>query len=638
MRRMLAASIVVLASLIPTNVAAQQGLPLRTVFESDSLIVGWPTVSPDGKWLVFVRTLSNQESRLMIQPVAGGTPRELFAAKGAHQDPTFAAQGDRLVFTSTLPRRGPSDAQLYVVGASFDTRTGTLTSTPRQIALDPLRSGARTRPAVSPDGRSLAYVAHPGNQLRVVPITGGNARTLVEPSTNNFVNAPGWLAWSADSRSLSYHVRSGEFSTRLRIAVDGGKPSTIARVEGGMGPVSPDGRHYFTIEGRVPATMRVFSIDGREVASARVPRMNHQRFSPDGRYILGRSDNTLSTLKVVPVSGGASRAIGRGQGYEWGVGWSADGREVHVSEEEAQGQWLRIIGIDGSTKSRTKLPEGNQFMGVSDGQMIFREGPAGRSTGWKLVAQRLSDGTRTVLAEDVHGYGCCAVTPAGGMYYGFAGDEFHYLKVRGDRLEIHAMRLGSPSRALAEVPRRLIGTANLAVAGDRVAYTDVSGDSLHVRLVNRRGAPVITLASMPKVPAIGEIAFSHDGRQLMFYTTDAGQPMTVLRLDEAGKVVGAPQRIMPPFEYYYETFWLRDGSGLTMIAQPRGAPEAEVAVMKFADPQNPILVSKGDPGSKWGHMLSHDGQYIIYPAERERGSMIRMLDFSAILKQATASK
>ena len=71
--------------------------------------------------------------------------------------------------------------------------------------------------------------------------------------------------------------------------------------------------------------------------------------------------------------------------------------------------------------------------------------------------------------------------------------------------------------------------------------------------------------------------------------------------------------------------------------QPR-APNAEIALVKLADSQNPILLSKGDPGSKWGHLLSHDGKYVAYPAERERGSSILMLDVSEVLKGATASR
>jgi len=637
MRRTLVA-VVAAAVLVPSIAHPQESAPIRTLFSSDSIIASRPIVSPDGRWLVFVRSLSNQETRLMIRSMTGGEARELFADKGVHQDPIISPQGDRLIFTSSLARRGPSDVNMYLVGAAFDTRAGTLTTAPRQVALDPVRVAPRTRAAVSPDGRTIAYVAAPDNKLRIIPAAGGNGRTLVDASGSDFLGAPGWLAWSADSRSITYHVRVGEMSTRLRVGVDGGPPSVLARVQGGMGPVTPDGKYFVTMEGRVRSVMRLFTMDGREVASVRVPRLNQIGFSPDGRYLLGRSDNTLATMKIVPVTGGVARAIGRGESYEWGIGWSLDGQQVHIAEEEPNAQYLRVVGVDGSSKSRVQIPDPVQITGIQDGHLIFREGRPGVSTGWTLTAQRLADGRRTVLAENIIGSGCCGITPAGGMYYGITGDEFHFLQVGGDRLQIRAMRLGSPARVIAEFPRSVVGSASFAVAGDRVAYTERAGDSTRLRVIPRRGEPAVTIASYPRTPTIGEFTWSHDGRMLALYVNGPAQPMTIFRFDETGKLSGTPQTFVLPFEYYYETFWLRDGSGLTMIAQPRGAPNAEIALVKLADPQNPILLSKGDPGSKWGHLLSPDGKYVAYPAERERGSSIQMLDVAEVLKRTTASR
>ena len=632
------AALLVLAVLSPCLAPAQDAAPVRTIFSSDSIIAGRAVVSPDGRWLVFVRWFSNQETRLMIRPMAGGEARELFAVKGVHQDPIFSPHGDRLVFTSSLARRGPTDVEMYLVAAAFDTRTGVLTTAPRQVALDPVRVAPRTRAAISPDGQTIAYVAVPEHKLRIIPTAGGNARTLAEPSSGDFLGAPGWLAWSADGRSVSYHVRVGETSTRFRVSVDGGTPTVVAKVRGGMGPVSPDGKYFLTMEGRVRPVMRLFTVDGREVGSVRVPRLSQIGFTPDGRYVIGRSDNTVSTMMLVPVSGGPGRAIGRGQLSEWGMGWSLDGQVVQISEEESDTQYLRFVGLDGTSKSRVAIPDNVQISGVQDGHLIFREGRQGMSTGWTLVTQRLADGQRTVLAKDVVGWGCCGISPAGGMYYGITGNDFHYLQVSGDRLQLRAMRLGSPSRLIAEFPRSMIGSSAFAVAGDRLAYTEQAGDSTRLRVIAGRGQPAVTIASYAKRPGIGEFTWSHDGRLLAAYTTAPGQPMTIFRFDENGRLTGTPQTFVPPFEYYYETFWLRDGSGLTMIAQPRGAPNVEVALVRLADPQNPVLLSKADSGSKWGHLLSPDGKYVAYPVERERGSKIQMVDVAEVLRRATAQR
>jgi hypothetical protein len=632
-------ALVAAAILVPSLGPAQGTAPMRTIFSSDSISASRPVLAPDGRWLVFVRWISSQETRLMIQPIAGGEARELFADKGFHQDPVFSPQGDRLLFTSSLARRGPSDIEMYLVAAAFDTRTGMLTTAPRQVALEPVRATPRTRPVISPDGTTIAYIAAPNNQLRVIPSAGGNARTLVDPSSGNFLHAPGWLVWSADGRSISYHVRTGETSTRMRVGIDGGTPTVLARVPGAMGPVTPDGKYFVTVEGRVRAVMRFFAMDGREVASMPVPRLSQIAFSPDGRYVLGRRDNSVSTMTLVPVSGGTPRAIGRGQLGEWGMGWSLDGQVVHISEEESDAEYLRLVGLDGTSRARYRIPDNAQITGVQDGHLIFREGRQRISTGWTLVAQRLADGRRTALAENVIGWGCCAITPAGGMYYGITGEEFYFLQVDGERSQVRAMRLGSPSRLIAEFPRSFTGSSGFAVApGDRLAFTEHVGDSVRLRVIRGRSQPAVTIATYPKTPAIGEFAWSHDGRLLALYTTAPGQPMTIFRFDGDGTLTGTPQTFTLPFEYYYEIFWLRDGSGLTMVAQPRGAPNAEIALVRLADPKSPILLSKGSPGSKWGHLLSHDGKYVAYPVEEPRGSSIQMLDVAEVLRRGTAER
>ena len=71
---------------------------------------------------------------------------------------------------------------------------------------------------------------------------------------------------------------------------------------------------------------------------------------------------------------------------------------------------------------------------------------------------------------------------------------------------------------------------------------------------------------------------------------------------------------------------------MTMIAQPTGGSTAEIAVVKFADPANPLFPAKSDPVSKWGHALSPDGKYIAYPSEKGAGSSLYMVELSDLLR------
>ena len=65
---------------------------------------------------------------------------------------------------------------------------------------------------------------------------------------------------------------------------------------------------------------------------------------------------------------------------------------------------------------------------------------------------------------------------------------------------------------------------------------------------------------------------------------------------------------------------------------PRGSPVSEVALVKLADPEHPVLLTKDDPVSKWGHALSPDGKYVAYPSERKKGGSIYLIEVAELLK------
>jgi hypothetical protein len=222
------------------------------------------------------------------------------------------------------------------------------------------------------------------------------------------------------------------------------------------------------------------------------------------------------------------------------------------------------------------------------------------------------------------------------MYYGITGNEFYYRRVRRDRLEIHAMRVSGESRLVADVPASLLGKTGFAVYQNRVIYQDQVKDTGRVLMVTGPGRAPKTLARFAKSPG-GELVLSHDGRQLAVSRDGVPDTLFIFHFDAGGALQGPPRTIKLPFEYWYEMFWLPDNSGLTMIAQPKGAPVTEVALVKLADPEHPVLLTKADPVSKWGHILSPDGKYVAYPSEQLKGSSIYLIEVAELLKRAHAT-
>jgi Tol biopolymer transport system component len=221
------------------------------------------------------------------------------------------------------------------------------------------------------------------------------------------------------------------------------------------------------------------------------------------------------------------------------------------------------------------------------------------------------------------------------MYWGLYGGEFYFIQMKAGRWQIRAMNLRGESRLVSEVP--VAGTeGRFAVYQNRIAYVESVGDSARIKVIAGPGRTPSTLGTFPKPTRSGEQVWSYDGRQLAVRLQGNPIIQLIYRFDAAGAVVGPPQSFTLPFEYWYETFWLPDGSGLTMIVQPPGMPMTHIALVKLSDPEHPILLTRADTNSKWGHSLSPDGKYVAYASQRERGSSIYLIDMAALVKQATS--
>jgi Tol biopolymer transport system component len=627
----------VIGLLVHTTLAPAQSAPLaRKVFSSDSMSVLYPTLSPDEKWLVFPASISNQETRLMIQPLAGGRPRQLAMAGGVHTQPRFTPRGDRLLFVSSLPQRSPTDGAAYLVSAPFDTRTGILTGPPRQITMDGVRQSSGWRNfAISPDGQSIAYVGDGSNAIKVIPFTGGSARTIIEPPS-----LPSRIAWSPDGKFVSYELAETSGFTRVRVSRSGGRPLVTVRSSESLGSWSADNAYSFSIAFKSDGStkLRLFDSGGRFLGELGLPTRQtvlYSAFAVGSKFILGASSNAVATVKVVSVAGGPIRQISPGTDYEWPAAWSPDGEPTYTSNGV-----LSQVSLRGDLKRQVRIPEDanrqNNLLRLQDGHLIYAVGSAAEPANFRIMGLSLADGSRTELVRDVLTLPCCEPTGPGGMYYGLYGGEFYFRTLHGNRVRLHAMRVGRGSRLIGEIPAATI-RGSAAVFQSRIVYLEPTKDSIRLQLVTGTGRLPVTLATYGSEGIYTEFAWSHDGRQLAV-STMRPQSFSIYRFDDDGNLQGSPQVHQLPFEYWYETFWLPDGSGLTMIAQPRGASVTEVVVVKLADPQNPLLLTKNDPVNKWGHALSPDGKFVSYASDQPKGSSIYLIEMVELLKQVRARK
>ena len=161
-------------------------------------------------------------------PADGGAPTQLtFGATNAGGPIAWTADNRAVLFGADLTKsweRNINEAEIYRVGIDGSAPVALTT-----------RKGPDFAPAVSPDGRQIAYVgfdeqgrAAQQSQLYVMNSDGSNARAL----TANFDQAVGNPVWSADGRSI-YVLYDQHGSNRVaRVGLDGSVREVAARLTG----------------------------------------------------------------------------------------------------------------------------------------------------------------------------------------------------------------------------------------------------------------------------------------------------------------------------------------------------------------------------------------------------------------------
>jgi TolB protein len=260
-----------------------------------------PAWSPDGRWIAF-----SMRGDIWKVPAEGGEAIAITSGPAYHFEPAWSPDGTRVAFAyqavgnleigivgegggpvETIASHARVDVQpawsrdgksLFFVSARaggfrilrHDFATGAAT---------PLASGIQ--PAVSPDGKSIAYEQ---GGLRVLDLATGESRMVRDEETEYRMEP----AWTPDGQNILY-VTEDEGSNDIRIVpAAGGEPIELttdaARHE--MSPaVSPDGTRFAFVQftAGVPTLYTANITGGRAGAWRKVPITARRSVKPTGR-------------------------------------------------------------------------------------------------------------------------------------------------------------------------------------------------------------------------------------------------------------------------------------------------------------------------------------------------------------------
>jgi eukaryotic-like serine/threonine-protein kinase len=315
--------------------------------------VEWfPSLSPDGKWLVYAGTSAGGH-QIYLQSVSGQNPLDLSGDSAVDDDqPAFSPDGERIAFRSSREGGG-----IFVMG-----RTGEAARRVTHMGF---------KPTWSPDGTQLAFTTenvelNPQNsqsasELWTVTVNTGETRRL---NDGDAVLA----SWSPHNQRIAYTHRLGNppQGDIWTIPITGGTPTPVTSDRAtDWNPVwSRDGEYlYFASDRggsmnlwRVPIEEASGKTQGEpEPITTPAPYLAHPSLSDDGKRIVYTSALVTANIQQLPMDlSGAERGE---------PSWVTTGsRRWSDPDPSPDGQWVAFYSL--------VQPEGHLYVAHPDGTLM----------------------------------------------------------------------------------------------------------------------------------------------------------------------------------------------------------------------------------------------------------------------------
>jgi dipeptidyl aminopeptidase/acylaminoacyl peptidase len=183
-----------------------------------------PTISPDGKWVLYVHTYAGEDCLALADTEGRRWPQRLVTGADFYMQPVWSPRGDRIAWVDWNHPNMPWDGSVL--------RIAELRPDPPALENVTVLGGAPDvpvfQPAFSPDGSRLAYIEEQAERdaLIVTDLATGGKRPLVADAV---LAEPAWIqgirvyGWTPDGKKIRYIKGERGFSSLWTVDAETGR-------------------------------------------------------------------------------------------------------------------------------------------------------------------------------------------------------------------------------------------------------------------------------------------------------------------------------------------------------------------------------------------------------------------------------
>ena len=476
-----------------------------------------PAWSRDGRYIAFLRQIDENNVSLIVAAVLGGVERKIAELPappiknpiGFARLVDWTADGQRLIVGVPLESGG--------LEGLWDIRLDTGERRPLSPPVKTFAEGVDHDPAVSPDGRTLAFV-------RATSLYKRDIFLMSMPDGGHPAGKPYRLtfqktlalnpAWTRDGKEIVFASDSALWRIEARDGAKAVEIQSLARGHNALPTVGPGGRLAFTHSfvdpnvWRQELTTRGASAGPPTLLISATASENSAEYSPDGSRIALQSNRSgTAEVWVCANTGNRCVQVTSLNAYSGSPRWSPDGQQIAFdSDADGHFQVYAVGATGGSVRRLTNHASDNAAPSWSrDGLWLyFMSSRSGTNEVWKMLAKGGAE---------------AQVTRHGGMMALEAPDGKSLYYTRGDA-KSKLYRSATDGSGETQVLDSLFGRS-FAVTADRIFYLrqEENGESTLRSFVI--ATKVDTKIAAISKPTINGVSLSPDGKYVIYTQVDS---------------------------------------------------------------------------------------------------------------------